>query len=177
MEYKYVNIYSGSTKCWFEPHTLTISFKLKVKDERPAWVWMPDHRNILKYDLFGYKLLMRGNAVKLEGVFEKMMPHKVTIDLDMFDSFVEDIVVMSNLNDTSFVTTYMSSKNEIGTLKFYKNQCNQRSFKVVSVKALYLASTLKWTITIYFLLRQDIREGPKKKKNLVVEWQSIESLE
>lgn len=104
---------------------------------------MPDHRNILKYDLFGYKLLMRGNAVKLEGVFEKMMPHKVTIDLDMFDSFVEDIVVMSNLNDTSFVTTYMSSKNEIGTLKFYKNQCNQRSFKVVSVKALYLASTLK----------------------------------
>ena len=40
---------------------------------------------------------------------DKMITDKMTIDLDMFNSFMEDIVV-SNMNDTLVITIKRSSK-------------------------------------------------------------------
>jgi hypothetical protein len=52
---------------------------------------------------------VRGNRDQLEGTFEKVMPDKVTIDLDVFGPLVENIIV-SNLNSTSIVTIDRSSR-------------------------------------------------------------------
>ena len=40
---------------------------------------------------------------------DKMITDKMTIDLDMFNSFMEDIVV-SNMNDTLVITIKRSSR-------------------------------------------------------------------
>ena len=40
---------------------------------------------------------------------DKMITDKMTIDLDMFSSFIEDIIV-SNMNDTLVVTIKRNSK-------------------------------------------------------------------
>ena len=52
---------------------------------------------------------MRGNRDQLEGTLEKVMRDKMTIDLDVFGSLVEDIIV-SNLNNTLIVTIDRSSR-------------------------------------------------------------------
>ena len=45
----------------------------------------------------------------MEGTLEKVMPDKMTIDLDVFGLLVEDIIV-SNLNSTPIVTIDRSSR-------------------------------------------------------------------
>jgi hypothetical protein len=52
---------------------------------------------------------MRGNKDQLEGTLEKVIPDKMTIDLDVFGPLVEDIIV-SNLNSTPIVTIDRSSR-------------------------------------------------------------------
>ena len=52
---------------------------------------------------------MRGNRDQLEGTLEKVMPDKMTIDLDVFGLLVEDIIA-SNLNSTPIVTINKSSR-------------------------------------------------------------------
>ena len=52
---------------------------------------------------------MRGNRDQLEEILEKVMPDKMTIDLDMFGLLVEDIIA-SNLNSTPIVTIDRSSR-------------------------------------------------------------------
>jgi hypothetical protein len=52
---------------------------------------------------------VRGNKDQLEGTLEKVIPDKVTIDLDVFGPLVEDIVA-SNLNNTPIVTIDRSSR-------------------------------------------------------------------
>jgi hypothetical protein len=52
---------------------------------------------------------MRGNRDQLEGTLEKVMPDKMTIDLDVFGPLVEDIIA-SNLNSTLIVTIDRSSR-------------------------------------------------------------------
>ena len=45
----------------------------------------------------------------MEGTLEKVMPDKMTIDLDVFGLLVEDIIV-SNLNSTPIVTIDRSNR-------------------------------------------------------------------
>ena len=52
---------------------------------------------------------MRGNKDQLEGTPEKVIPDKMTIDLDVIVPFEEDIIT-SNLNSTSIVTIDKSSR-------------------------------------------------------------------
>jgi hypothetical protein len=52
---------------------------------------------------------VKGNREQLEGTLEKVMPDKMTIDLDVFGPLVEDIIA-SNLNSTLIVTIDRSSK-------------------------------------------------------------------
>ena len=52
---------------------------------------------------------MRGNRDQLEETCEKVIPNKVTMDLDVFGPLVENIIV-SNLNSTSIVTIDRSSR-------------------------------------------------------------------
>jgi hypothetical protein len=54
-------------------------------------------------------LILRGNRDQLEGTLKKVMPDKMTIDLDVFGLLVEDIIV-SNLNNTSIVIIDRSSR-------------------------------------------------------------------
>jgi hypothetical protein len=52
---------------------------------------------------------VRGNRDQLEGTLEKVMPNKMTIDLNVFGPLVEDIIT-SNLNSTPIVTVDRSSR-------------------------------------------------------------------
>jgi hypothetical protein len=52
---------------------------------------------------------VRGNIDQLEGTLKKMMPDKMTIDLDVFGLLMEDIIV-SNLNSTPIFTIDRSSR-------------------------------------------------------------------
>ena len=52
---------------------------------------------------------MRGNRDQLEGTLEKVIPDKVTINLDVFGSLMEDIIA-SNLNSTPIVTIDRNSR-------------------------------------------------------------------
>ena len=52
---------------------------------------------------------MRGNRDQLEGTLEKVMPDKMTIDLNIFGPLVEDLIA-SNLNSTPIVTIDKSSR-------------------------------------------------------------------
>ena len=54
-------------------------------------------------------MIVRGNRDQLEGPLKKVMPDKMTIDLDVFGLLVEDIIV-NNLNNTSIVTIDRSSR-------------------------------------------------------------------
>ena len=92
----------------------------------------------------------------------KMITDKMTINLDVFSPFMEDIIV-SNMNDTLIVTIKRSSRgcNITKSLRSYRNQ---RNSDVVSARARYSASILERAITVYFLLRQEIREEPRRKQ-------------
>ena len=50
-----------------------------------------------------YKLIFRGDWDQLESTRDKMITNKMTIDLDTFSPFMEDIIV-SNMNGTLVVT-------------------------------------------------------------------------
>ena len=50
-----------------------------------------------------YKLIFRGDWDQLGSTMDKMIRDKMTIDLDVFSSFMEDIIV-SNMNGTLVVT-------------------------------------------------------------------------
>jgi hypothetical protein len=52
---------------------------------------------------------VRENRDQLEGTLEKVMPDKMTIDLDVFGLLVEDIIA-SNLNSTPIVTIDRSNR-------------------------------------------------------------------
>ena len=56
------------------------------------------------------------------------------------------------------------------SLRFYPSQ---RILAVVSARALYSASVLEQATRVCFLLRQEIREEPRRKQYLVVDLQSL----
>ena len=51
-----------------------------------------------------YKLIFGGDEEKLESTMDKMISDKMTINLDVFSPFMEDIIV-SNMNGTLVITT------------------------------------------------------------------------
>ena len=87
---------------------------------------------------------------------------KMTIDLDVFSPFMEDIIV-SNMNGTLIVTIKRSSRG-CNTTKSLRNYRNQRNSDVVSARARYSTSILERAITVYFLLHQEIKEEPRRKQ-------------
>jgi len=54
-------------------------------------------------------LIFGGDGEKLKSTMDKMIPDKMTINLDMFSPFMEDIIV-SNMNGTLVVTIKGSSR-------------------------------------------------------------------
>ena len=46
-----------------------------------------------------YKLIFKGDWKQLESTMDKMITDKITIDLNVFSPFMEDIIV-SNMNGT-----------------------------------------------------------------------------
>ena len=54
-------------------------------------------------------LIFRGDEDQLERTMDKMITDKMTIDLDVFSPFMEDIIV-SNMNGTLVVTIKRSSR-------------------------------------------------------------------
>ena len=59
------------------------------------------HRKWLGEDIC--KLIFGGDEEKLESTMDKMIPDKMTINLDVFSPFMEDIIV-SNMNGTLVIT-------------------------------------------------------------------------
>ena len=55
------------------------------------------------------KLIFGGDGEKLESTMDKMIPNKMTINLDVFSPFMEDIIV-SNMNGTLVITIKESGK-------------------------------------------------------------------
>ena len=49
------------------------------------------------------KLIFGGDGEKLESTMDKMIPDKMTINLDVFSPFMEDIIV-SKMNGTLVIT-------------------------------------------------------------------------
>ena len=87
---------------------------------------------------------------------------KMTIDLNVFCSFMEDIIV-SNMNGTLVVTIKRSSRG-CNTTKFLRSYRNQTNADVVSARARYSASILERATTVYFLLCQEIKEEPRRNQ-------------
>ena len=54
-------------------------------------------------------MIFGGDGEKLESTMNKIITDKITINLDVFSPFMEDIIV-SNMNDTLVVTIKRSSK-------------------------------------------------------------------
>ena len=73
---------------------------------------------------------------------DKMIIDKMTIDLDVFSLFMEDIIV-SNMNGT-LVVTIKRNKRGCGHTKSLRSHRNQRSLDVVFARARYSASVLEW---------------------------------
>ena len=92
---------------------------------------------------------------------DKMIIDKMTIDLDVFSPFMKDIIV-SNMNDTLVVAIKRSSRG-CGHTHVFRKPCSQRSSDVVSVRAQYSVSILEQATRVCFLLRQEIREEPRRK--------------
>ena len=101
------------------------------------------------------------------------MTNEVTIDLNMFSTFMKDII-MSNLNSTSIITVKFSCSGT-ATPRSCSNQRNQISSAVVAASALYSASVLERATTVCFLLLQEIRESPRRKQYPVVDRRSVGS--
>lgn len=55
------------------------------------------------------KLILRGDRKRLKSTMDKMMTNKITINLDVFNPFMKDIVV-SNLNGTPIITIKKSGR-------------------------------------------------------------------
>ena len=87
---------------------------------------------------------------------DKMIMDKMTIDLNVFSPFMEDIIV-SNMNDTLVITIKISSKG-------CRSHHSQRSSDVVSTRARYSASVLERATRVCFLLHQKVREEPRRKQ-------------
>ena len=92
----------------------------------------------------------------------KMIMDKMTINLDVFSPFMEDIIV-SNMNGT-LVVTIKGVAEDVDTPKFLKSHCSQKSLDVVSAKARYSTSVLERVTKVCFLLRQEIKEEPRRKQ-------------
>ena len=56
-----------------------------------------------------YKLIFGGDREKLKSTMDKMIPDKMTINLDMFSPLMEDIIV-NNMNGTLVITIKESGK-------------------------------------------------------------------
>ena len=95
---------------------------------------------------------------------DKMITDKMTIDLDVFSPFMEDIIV-SNMNDTLVVTIKRSSKG-CGHTKSLRSHHSQRSSNVVSARARYSASVLERATKVCFLLRQELKKNQGESNNL-----------
>ena len=54
-------------------------------------------------------MIFGGDGEELESTMDKMITDKMTINLDVFSPFMEDIIV-SNMNDTLVVTIKGSSR-------------------------------------------------------------------
>jgi hypothetical protein len=86
------------------------------------------------------------------------MTNKVTVDLNMLGTLMEDVIV-GNLDGT--------------TPRSLGSQRNQRSLAVVSANARYSASVLERVITDCFLLHQEMRESLRRKQYPIVERRSV----
>jgi hypothetical protein len=95
----------------------------------------------------------------------EIMTSKMTIDLNIFSSFMK-IWVVSNLNRTLVVTKqYIGVGWENETLISASNQHNQTIYLVIDVITQYSTLVENWKTINYLLLFQEIRESPKKYKN------------
>ena len=59
-------------------------------------------------------MILRGNRLKCECTLKQMMMNEVTINLNMFNTFMEDII-MNNLNSTSIIIVKFSCSATINT--------------------------------------------------------------
>ena len=76
---------------------------------------------------------------------DQMITDKMTIDLDVFSPFMEDII-LSNMNVTLIVTIKRSSRGvveDVDTPKSLRSHRSQMSSDVVSARARYSASILE----------------------------------
>ena len=73
---------------------------------------------------------------------DKMVTDKMTIDLDVFSPFMEDII-MSNMNGPLVVTIKRSAK-DVDTPKSLRSHHSQRSSNVVLARARYSVSVPEW---------------------------------
>ena len=94
---------------------------------------------------------------------DKMIMDKMIIDLNVFSSFMEDIIV-SNMNGTIVVTIKRSAAEDVDTPKSLRSHHSQRSSDVVSARVQYFAAVLEQATWVCFLLRQEFREEPRKKQ-------------
>ena len=85
------------------------------------------------------------------------MTNEMTINLNMFSTFMEDIII-NNLNNTSIITDSQWSLVVVEQLtpRSCSNQRNQISSVVVAASALFSVSVLKRATTVCFLLLQGI---------------------
>ena len=93
---------------------------------------------------------------------DKMILDKMTINLDVFSPFMEDIIV-SNMNGT-LVITIKGVAEDVDTPKSVRSHRSQRCSDVVSARARYSASVLERATKVCFLLRQEIKEEPRRKQ-------------
>ena len=66
------------------------------------------------------------------------------------------------------LSQWIETAVEKSTLRSWRSQHKQMSSAVVSASAWYSASVLEWAITDCFLLRQEMRESPRRKEYAVV---------
>ena len=107
---------------------------------------------------------MRENRLKCECTLKQKMTNEMTINLNMFSMFMEDII-MNNLTSTSIITVKFSCNGIVNT-KTCSNQRNQISSVVVYASVLYSASVLERATTVCFLLLQEIRESLRENNIL-----------
>ena len=110
---------------------------------------------------------MRENRLKCECTLKQKMTNEMTINLNMFSMFMEDII-MNNLNSTSIITVKFSCNGIVNTktCSNQRNQRNQISSVVVYASVLYSASVLERATTVCFLLLQEIRESLRENNIL-----------
>ena len=72
---------------------------------------------------------------------DNMITDKMTIDLDVFNPFMEDII-MSNMNSTLVVTIKRVAEN-VDTPKSLRSHRSQKSSDMVSARTRYFASVLE----------------------------------